>query len=482
MPGHYDLIVIGSGPAGQKGAINAAKHGKRVALIEQRNFLGGVCINTGTIPSKALREAVLHLTGYRQRTFYGASYTVKQNITMRDLMFRTTQIIKTEVDVLRGQMERNGIELFTGTASFVDPHTVRIVNLGQNVEITADCILIAVGTTPARPDFVPFMPGKVVDSDGLLRLDQLPKSLIVVGGGVIGVEYACMMQAVGVKTTLVERRPSILEFLDDEIAESLQFHMRRSDIRMKLGESVAEITVDGETVSARLGSGKLLTAECLLYVIGRQGATATLQIENAGLGADDRGRLKVNEFYQTDVPHIYAAGDVVGFPALASTAMEQGRLATCHAFELDCVSRPQFFPYGIYAIPEISMVGKNEQQLTKENIPYETGVAQYREIARGQLIGDQTGLLKLLFHQETRQLLGVHIIGEGATELVHIGQAVLALGGTADYFVDTVFNYPTLAEAYKVAANDGLNRLNPSQRASHETGDSRDAGLELITH
>jgi NAD(P) transhydrogenase len=465
MSGHYDLIVIGSGPAGQKGAINAAKNGKRVALIEQRNFLGGVCINTGTIPSKSLREAVLHLTGLRQRTFYGTSYSVKQNITMRDLMLRCSQIIRTEIDVLRGQMERNGIEMFTGTASFLDPHTVRIYHFGQNTDITGDCILVAVGTTPARPDFVPFMPGRVLDSDGLLKLDELPKSLIVVGGGVIGVEYACMMQTVGVKTTLIERRPRILEFLDDELAEALQYHMRSSGLRFKLGESVAEIKVEGESVTALLGSGKRLTTECLLYVIGRQGATDKLQLENAGLTADDRGRLTVNENYQTQVPHIYAAGDVIGFPSLASTSMEQGRLAICHAFGLDCVSHPQFFPYGIYAIPELSMVGKSERELTKDNVPYEVGIGYYNEIARGQIIGDHSGMLKVLFHQETHQLLGVHIIGEGATELIHIGQAVLSLGGTVNYFVETVFNYPTLAEAYKVAAMDGLNRLSPAARA-----------------
>ncbi len=480
MSGHYDLIVIGSGPAGQKGAITAAHHGKRVALIEQRNCLGGVCINTGTIPSKALREAVLHLTGYRQRTFYGTSYTVKHNITMRDLMFRCSLIIKTEVDVLRGQMERSGVELYVGKASFLDPHSIRVFNLGQTIDLSADCLLIAVGTVPARPDFVPFLPGRVVDSDGLLKLEELPKSLLIVGGGVIGVEYACMMQAVGVKTTLIERRPRILEFLDDELAEALQFHMRTSGIRLKLGESVAEITTDDQDVHARLGSGKQLTGDALLYVVGRQGATAALDLARAGLTADERGRLSVNEHYQTAVPHIYAAGDVVGFPSLASTAMEQGRLATCHAFELDCVSRPQCFPYGIYAIPEISMVGKSERELTQENVPYEVGIGQYREIARGQLIGDQSGMLKLLFHQETRRLLGVHILGEGATELVHIGQAVLAFGGTVDYFIDNVFNYPTLAEAYKVAAVDGLNRLGHScpVRRVEEAAD-RQTGAEL---
>ena len=462
MSGHYDLIVIGSGPAGQKGAINAAKYGKRVALIEQRDLLGGVCLQTGTIPSKALREAIIHLTGFHQRAFYGLSYTVKQRITMRDLMFRCSQIIRTEMDLIRRQMERNNVDLLTGMASFVDPHTIHISSMGEQRDITGDCILIAVGTTPARPDFVPFMPGKVIDSDGLLRLRELPRSMIIVGGGVIGVEYACMLQAVGVRITLIERRPRILEFLDDEIAEALQFHMRGNGIRFKLNEIVREIRVDGDDVHALLESGKRVTAQSLLYVIGRQGATAHLQLENAGLTADERGRLRVNEHYQTSVPHIYAAGDVIGFPALAATSMEQGRLATCHAFEIPYESRPQLFPYGIYTIPEISMVGRSEAELTRDNVPYEVGYARYREIARGQIIGDQAGMLKLIFHQETRKLLGVHIIGEGATELVHIGQAVLAMNGTIDYFIDNVFNYPTLAEAYKVAALDGANRLSQS--------------------
>jgi len=309
---------------------------------------------------------------------------------MRDLTLRSGQIVRHEIDVLRAQMERNNVDLIIGSASFVDPHTIRICSMGNRYEITGDCILVAAGTVPARPDFVPFERGLVFDSDGLLEMDELPKSMLIVGGGVIGVEYACMMQAVGVKATLIERRPRILEFLDDEIAEALQFHMRSGGIRMKMNESVAEIRVDGDRVIARLDSGKQLTAASLLYVIGRQGATAGLQLENAGLTADQRGRLTVNEHYQTSVPHIYAAGDVIGFPALASTSMEQGRLATCHAFEMDCISRPQLFPYGIYAIPEISMVGKGEAELTRDNVPYEVGIARYREIARGQLIGQAT--------------------------------------------------------------------------------------------
>jgi NAD(P) transhydrogenase len=459
MQGHYDLISIGSGPAGQKAAINAAKLGKRAAVIESREVLGGMCINTGTIPSKALREAVLHLTGLRQRYFYGSAYTVKQHITMKELMARCDLVIRTEIDVIHAQMERNGVDMITGSASFVDPHTLRVARMGTTTQITGTYILIACGTVPARPAEVPFTPGRIVDSDGLLELQELPKSMIIVGGGVVGVEYACMLQAVGVKMTLIDRQPRLLEFVDDEIAEALQYQMRSSGVQLKLNESVADIRVDGDFVHARLGSGKVLTATSLLYAIGRQGNTAKLELQNAGLTADERGRLRVNEHYQTEVPHIYAAGDVIGFPALAATSMEQGRLASCHAFGLSCESKPQTFPFGIYTIPEISMVGRNEAELTRDNVPYEVGVARYREIARGQLIGDTTGMLKLLFHPEDRRLLGVHIIGSGATELVHIGQAVMVLGGTIDYFVENVFNYPTLAECYKVAGLDGVNRL-----------------------
>jgi len=456
---HYDLIVIGSGPAGQKAAINAAKIGKRVAVIERLKVVGGVCINTGTIPSKAVREAVLHLTGYRQRFFYGASYSVKRNITMTDLVERSNQIIKREIEIIRVQMERNGVELISGHATFTDSHTISITDNDTTQELTCDVVVLAVGTRPARPDDIPFSPGRVIDSDELLHMDQLPKDLLIVGGGVIGVEYACMLQAVGVRVTLVERCPRLLEFLDGEIGEALHYHMREEGIRLKFGESVSGIDLSNDHVEAHLDSGKILRAKSLLYSIGRQGSTDSLNLKQAGLSADSRGRLTVNEHYQTEVPHIYAVGDVIGFPSLASTSMEQGRLATCHAFGLEFHSHPQLFPYGIYTIPEISMVGRNEVELTNENIPFEVGIARYREIARGQLIGDTTGLLKLIFHQETRRLLGVHIIGEGATELIHIGQAVMAFEGTIDYFVNNVFNYPTLAECYKVAALDGVNRV-----------------------
>ena len=465
----YDLVVIGSGPAGQKAALNAAKLGKRVAIVERATSVGGVCIHTGTIPSKAMREAVLHLTGLRERALYGDSYAVKQHITMADLLYRCQHVIKSEVDVIRGQMARNNIAMLFGTASFVDPHTIRVTcgdedpQGAEAIEIRTHNVLIAVGTEPARPANVPFTAGKVIDSNELLHLRDLPKSMIVVGGGVIGSEYACMLAAVGVHVTLVESRPRLLEFVDNELADSLQFRMRDMGMRLRLGESVSKIELVDGHVEATLASNKTLRAHALMYSIGRQGATDKLNLQAAGLNADNRGRLKVNESFQTQVPHIYAAGDVIGFPALASTSMEQGRMASCHMFQQPTgESQAVLFPYGIYTIPEMSMVGQTELSLTEQGVPYDVGIARYREIARGQLISDPQGLLKLLFHPTSRRLLGVHAIGTGATELIHIGQTVMAAGMPIDYFVDSIFNYPTLAECYKVAALDGINRARTS--------------------
>src|SRR5687767_5447620 len=459
----YDLVVIGSGPAGQKAALNAAKLGKRVAVVEREALVGGVCIHTGTIPSKAIREAVLHLTGLRERALYGNSYQVKQNITMSDLLYRCRHVVQTEVDVIRGQMSRNGVAMLFGTASFVEPHTLRVTSGGDVHEVRGEHVLLAVGTEPARPANVPFTPGRVIDSNELLNLAELPKSIIIVGGGVIGTEYACMLAAVGVRVTLVESRPRLMEFVDDEIAENLQFRLRDMGITLRLGESVDHIDVVGDThVEASLVSQKRVCVQTLLYAIGRQGATEQLNLAAAGLGAGKGGRLTVNENYQTPVPHIYAAGDVIGFPALAATSMEQGRFASCHMFHQFTAAVNVLFPYRIYTIPEISMVGQTEQALTSTNVPYEVGIARYREIARGQLIADPHGMLKLLFHPDSRRLLGVHAIGTGATELIHIGQTVMAAGLPIDYFVDSIFNYPTLAECYKVAALDGINRVRPS--------------------
>ncbi|GKS57609.1 NAD(P)(+) transhydrogenase [Nitrospira sp.] len=457
---HYDLLVVGSGPAGQKAAIQAAKLGKSVGLIERRDVVGGVCLNTGTIPSKSLREAVLYLSGFHQRGLYGQSYRVKQDITIDDLIFRANHVISREIEVIRNQMARNRVEMLTGTATFLDPHRLRIHNSDDTVEHTADFIVIAVGTMPARPGHIPFDDTRVIDTDGLLTLRQIPKSITIIGGGVIGTEYASMLATLGIHVTLIERRPRLLEFVDTEIIEALQYHMRNIGVILRLREDVVAIEkIDDDNLVVGLKSGKEISATTVLYSVGRVGATQELNLPAIGLTPDERGRLTVNAQFQTAIPHIYAAGDVIGFPALASTSMQQGRLAACHAFQVPSRSDSHQLPYGIYSIPEISMVGKNEDDLTQAGVPYAVGMARYREIARGQLIGDDTGMLKLLFDPKTRHILGVHAIGDGATELIHIGQTVMALGGTLEYFVDTVFNYPTLAECYPVAALDGLNRL-----------------------
>lgn len=462
----YDLLVIGSGPAGQRAAIQAAKLNKRVAIVERKAVIGGVCINTGTIPSKTLREAVLHLSGFRERGLYGASYTVKQNITMDDLLFRTDHVIRHELDVTRHQLMRNHIELLAADASFVDPHTIRLNYVdgrGQR-EVTAAVAVVATGTIATKDPNIAFDSQHILISDDILKLNHLPRTLTVVGAGVIGCEYACIFAALGVRVTLIDKRNRLLPFVDSEIIDALAYHLRENRVTLRLGEEVSGLELidddnHGQRVKIHLASGKQIVTESALHSIGRTGATDKLNLEAAGLAADDRGRLKVNAHYQTGVPHVYAVGDVIGFPSLASTSMEQGRLAACHAFGVEAKSVPELFPYGIYTIPEISTVGRNEEELTAQGIPYEVGKAQYREIARGQIIGDSTGLLKLIFHLETRELLGVHIIGEDASELIHIGQAVMAFGGKVDYFINTVFNYPTLAECYKTAAFDGINRL-----------------------
>lgn len=461
----YDLLVLGSGPAGQRAAIQAAKIGKRVAVAEHRAVIGGVCINTGTIPSKTLREAVLYLSGYRQRSIYGASYTVKERITMSDLLFRADMVVKNEIDVTRHQLQRNGVEVIPARAAFVDEHTLRLAAPDGSGEqtVTTDKVVIAVGTETTRSANIPFDGQRIFTSDDILGLKHLPRTLAVIGAGVIGLEYATIFATLGVRVTLIDKRDRLLPFIDHEITDALVYHMRDNRVVMRLNEAVKFVTPTdcekGPRVSIELDSGKKVTAEKALYSIGRTGATRALELGKAGLKAIDRGMLAVNDSFQTSVPNIYAAGDVIGFPSLASTSMEQGRLASCHAFGLPCESAPEHFPYGIYTIPEISTVGKSEEELTQAGVPYEVGRASYKEIARGQIIGDTTGLLKLMFHCETRRLLGVSILGEGASELIHIGQAVLAMGGTIDYFVETVFNYPTLAECYKTAAFDGINRL-----------------------
>jgi NAD(P) transhydrogenase len=461
----YDLVVIGSGPAGQRAAVAAAKMGKRVAVVEARTVVGGVCINTGTIPSKTMREAVLHLSGYNYRSVYGINYRVKEKITMADLAFRVQAVIKTEVDVTEAQLSRNGIDVVHGIAHFISPTQVRVEGVQAETTLEADRIIVAVGTKPACSPRVPINGKTILNSDQILGLDCLPQSLIVVGGGVVGVEYTCMFAVLGVRVTLIEKRDRLLEFADREIIEALSYHLRDARVTLRLGEEVESVEeLPNKTVVANLESKKRVSGDALLYAVGRQGAVDELNLAAAGLEADNRGRIAVDEHYQTKVPNIFAAGDVVGFPALASVSMEQGRIAAARAFnDQAATSNPGFYPYGIYTIPEISFIGKTEEQLTGEDVPYEVGMAYYREVARGQIRGDTSGRLKLIFHRDTRKVLGVHIIGEDATELVHIGQAVMTLGGTMDYFIDTVFNYPTLAECYKVAAFNGLGRLHRYQ-------------------
>ena len=456
----YDLLVIGTGPAGQKAAVQAAKLGKKVGIIERKMVLGGVCINTGTIPSKSLREAVLYLSGFRQRSIYGGTYRLKKTITIEDLAFRANHVIKNEIQIVQDQMARNRIDMFFGTASFLDPHRLRIQTVRGSLELTADFIVIAVGTEPARPPQVPFDNQAIIDTDGLLTLKRIPKSIVIVGGGVIGTEYASMLAALGIPVTLIDKRPRLLEFVDAEIIDALQRQMKELGVTLYHDEEVLAIKRNWDkSIQVSLRNNRPLRASTLMYAVGRVGASHALNLEGIGLQPDTRGRLAVNEHLQTSIPHIYAAGDIIGFPALASTSMQQGRHAANHAFGHSDRTDTFLLPYGIYAIPEISMVGRNEEELKQTQVPYAVGIARYKEIARGQLIGDETGMLKILFHRHTRHLLGVHAIGEGATELIHIGQAVMAFHGKIDYFIDTVFNYPTLAECYKVAALDGMNRL-----------------------
>ncbi|PYX29848.1 MAG: Si-specific NAD(P)(+) transhydrogenase [Acidobacteria bacterium] len=457
----YDLVVIGSGPAGQKGAICAAKLRKKVAIIDRQRTIGGVCVHTGTIPSKMLREAILYLSGFRQRTFYGRGYVVKDRILMSDLVFRAQSVMTREVEVIKAQLRRNLVTTLEGDARFKDPHTIEIHNEDGVQLIHGEKILIACGTRPAHSDDIPIDGKRIFDSDQVHCLDEVPRELIVVGAGIIGLEFASMFATLGVKVTLLDLRPTLLEFVDREIIESLSFQLRQLGTVFRLGEKVVQVGLDQERdrVFAKLESGKIVRGQALLYTIGRQANSDQLNIEVTGIQPDPRGKLSVNENFQTVVPHIYAAGDVIGFPALASTSMEQGRLASSHMFGKPSSMSTNLIPYGIYAIPEISMVGATEEELTRRKAPYEIGLAHYSELAKGQMLGDENGLLKILFDPDTLKLLGVHIIGDRAAEIIHIGQAVLTMGATIEYFRDTVFNYPTLAEAYKVAALDGLNKI-----------------------
>jgi NAD(P) transhydrogenase len=457
----YELLSIGCGPAGQRAAIQTAKLGRRVAVVERPNHVGGVCTNTGTMPSKTLRAAALDLTGLLQKDMYGDAYRVKTQITIEDLFWRTRRVIDRETEVIRDQLSRNHVDLLVGTASFIDEHTLDLGAAGGNRRVTAEKIVIACGTTPNQPPDVAFDGRTILDSDSVLQLERIPATMTVVGAGVIGIEYASVFAAIGVRVTVIERQSRLLSFIDAEIIEALQYHLRELRVSLRFSETVTAVTKsdDGRIVT-QLASGKMIPSDAVLYAAGRQGATGPLALENAGLAADPRGRIEVNESYQTSKPHIYAVGDVIGFPSLASTSSEQGRLAACHAFGVEARTMATLLPFGIYTIPEISTVGKNEEELTEEAVPYVVGLARYREIARGQISGDTHGMLKLLVAPETRKVLGVHIFGSAAAELVHVGQAVIAMEGSVDYLIDTVFNYPTFAEAYKVAALDAMNRLN----------------------
>ena len=457
----YDLIVIGSGPAGRRAAVQAAKIGKTVLVIEKGHRVGGVSVHTGTIPSKTLRETVLNLTGYRERGFYGRAYRVKQDISAKDLMSRMQMTLTHEVDVLEHQFARNGVKTVFGTARFVDTHKVEITAPHGDISVVeGGRILIAVGTRPHRPANIPFNGTSVLDSDEMVEISHLPRSLTVIGAGVIGVEYATIFSALDVAVTLIDPQTHFLTFVDHELIEDFTHQLRDQGMTLRLGSKVEKIEFDGDWPVAHLSDGRRSRSEMMLFTGGRDGATDTLNLDACGLTADARGRLKVDpRTFQTEVEHIFAAGDVIGFPSLASTSMEQGRIAAGHAFGIPMPPAPEFFPYGIYAVPEISMVGMTENEVRERGIPFECGIARFRETSRGHIMGISSGMMKLIFSLKTRRLLGAHIVGEGATELIHIGQAVLNLKGTLDYFLENTFNYPTLAEAYKIAALDAWNRM-----------------------
>jgi len=458
---NFDLVVIGSGPAGEKGAAQAAYFGKHVALVERSPHLGGAGVNTGTVPSKTLRETALYFSGLRQRGLYGVDYTVKQDITVRDFMYREHEVVHTLRGLIGANLERHRIVRVTGLASFEDPHTLRVDAPGRpERRLSAPVILVAAGSRPGWPEGVPRDPVRLYDSDTILHMQRIPRTMAVVGGGVIGCEYATMFRALGVEVTLVGGQDRLLPFLDREIADRLRLQIELLGVRVRLDAYLEAVGLDGPDVALRLRSGEELLAECALFTMGREGAIDGLALERAGLAAGARGRLAVNEHYQTAVPHIYAAGDIIGFPALASTSMEQARVAMCHAFDLKYKSRVSpVLPMAVYTIPEIATVGESEESCREKGIPYAVGRALYRDNSRGQITGDLSGLVKLVFSSADLKLLGVHILGEMASELVHVGQGCLHFGGTIDYFIQSVFNHPTLAEAYKYAAYDGLGNL-----------------------
>ncbi len=461
----YDWLVVGSGPAGEKAAVQAAYFGKHVAVVEKQRALGGACVNTGTLPSKTLRETALYLSGYRQREMYGVSVNLQSGVSVPELMCRQDPVTGHEVDRIRHNLSRHHVDLLDGEASFLDEHTVEIKPIeGVPRRVTADAILIATGSSPHKPEFVPFEDPEVDDSDSILKLDKIPRAMVILGGGVIGCEYGSIFAALGTKITIVEGRDQVLGFLDGEINRALTEQLRKLGCEILLNKQVVDVSRKQGQLTCTLDDGRALACERLLFAGGRAGNTRTLGLERVGIQPDARGLLRCDEHYRVPGPpsnRIYAAGDVVGFPALASVAMEQGRVAACHAFDIKYKQKvASQFPYGLYTIPEVSMIGETEESAKQHGLDYEVGRAFYRDNARGQIVGDLDGLVKLIFDARDKKLLGVHIIGERATELVHIGQAVMHFGGKLDDFIEQVFNFPTLGELFKYAAYDGLGRLN----------------------
>lgn len=463
---HYDLLVLGCGPAGEKAAAQAAYFGKRVAIVEQ-DRLGGACVHTGTLPSKGLRESALALRNLARLGLKGVNTTLAEDIRVDELLARKEQVVQAEVRRIEENLARHRVDLYYGAARFLDPHTLQVHKKdGQKLELHGDVALIATGTSPHRPTDIPFDQELVWDSDEVVNMAAIPRSLIVYGAGVIGCEYASMFATLGVEVTLCEARDKVLPFVDRDIASELLTAFADMGIHVVTGAKYTRCAVDETCVTLTLADGRELRAERLLYAAGRTGNTAGIGLEVLGLKANSRGLLEVNAHYQTAVPHIYAVGDVIGFPALASTSMDQGRVAVCHAFGFTYkMALGQHLPYGIYTIPECAMVGATEQELQERGTPYEVGRADYVTNARAQLVGVQSGLLKLVFDPQTRAILGVHVAGERASELVHIGMTAMQLGGTMDVFIDAVYNYPTLSELFKYAAYDGLQRLQARQPA-----------------
>jgi NAD(P) transhydrogenase len=456
----FDLIVIGCGPAGEKAGAQAAYFGKRVAVIERAQALGGSCINTGTVPSKTLRESALYFSGLKQRGLYGIDYSLKDNLTVHDFMHHEREVVEMERQRILKNLELHHIELVRGQAALEDVHTVAVSSASGTRHLRGEVILISTGSKPHRPAEIAFDDVHVFDSDTFLQMERIPRSLAVIGGGVIGCEYASIFIALGVSVTLVDGRDRLLPFLDAEISERLKVRLAALGMQFWFNERPVKVQSTASGVDLAMKSGKTLQTESALFAAGRRAAVDGLALEKAGLAINDRGYIAVDDNYRTAVPHIYAAGDVIGFPALASTSMEQGRVAACHAFGFKYKQRvASMLPMGIYTIPEISAAGETEESCKEKKIDYCTGRALYSNNARGHIVGDTAGLLKLIFARADRKLLGVSIIGEIATELIHIGMTVLDKGLTIDEFIEQVFNYPTLSETYKYAAYDGLGNL-----------------------